>query len=346
MNCGICGESKQLLCGSCANHAVLRPRINVIKAIEQVEVQKLAVETTLQNSRAAGLEAQILALQKQLQATKAAIEQCKRETKNIRSKSSQQITSLASHRAELKKRSTFQSNEIEDERRRLDSELSELEIDYKRVFHQSLACQNQCLRDLLIIFPVRRRRRRHGQQPDTLLGFGTVPNAQNLGFYTPAVVNSGLERVASFSSLCAAYLGVQLPFRIYLPTRKQLLVAMGYGTEQIPLRLVRTVRELLRSDPNEFYEFCRSLAMLIIDVATLAARLGVPRLQLEDISKLNELITHIALRLGSQVNAGIEIQVHSVTLPIDIEAMQDHLITCAEVDAHAQWSVVDVDEAA
>lgn len=351
VECGLCGaDQSPLYCGGCASHITLRSRINVIKVTSQLSELQASVAQAIESTnsaqggneaRARRMQAQIHTLQKRLGQLQTAVmathnrtAELKQQTASVRSqaqKTRQHVQQMAANAADQVKKSEIKRREHE----------AVLEKGYRNLLHLSLGLQSKCCQDLLEIFALKKKRKKNGYE--IVLGFAVVPELSHLGHYSITTINSGLERVCMFVSLLASYMGLRLPFELDRPQKARPRVLIG--PSQLPLRLPHSVKTMMRSSPNEFHDYCRLLAMLAMDVAFIALKLGLAgAAELHEVTRINQLIAQIYLRIEALIKAGHTFQFYSATLAVDIDSLQDHIITAIDVELNgtsAEWNIVE-----
>lgn len=360
VECGICGSDRKLLCcGGCATHLTLRARMNVIKVTSQLAGLQASVTQALEgypNSalengdgvsvsgnevRTVQLHSQIDILQKKLDTIQKAVDKTHNRTMELRQQHQTAKNSISNDNKSLVFIERVGKNHYEfSERSRLAKEKL-LEKTYKDSLNLSLGLQSKCCQDLLEIFMLKKKRKKNGYE--IVLGHNVVPDLTQLGHYSVTTINSGLERLCAFYFFLSSYLGLQLPFETHLPQMSQPKVLLGPMHE--PLWLPHSPKTMMRSSSREFHSYCRLLAMLALDLAYIALKLGLPMLaDLQDIARLNQLVAQIYLRIENLIRSGHRLKIYSGTLEIDLDALQDHLITAVDIELNgksAEWNIID-----
>lgn len=344
VSCSICGEPKRrVYCGSCTTHLTLRARVNVIKAISQVSSLRESVDNakTCGAALADSLVSRIAALQAQLERTQQLTVETRNETARFRAEKQTASSQLVPARQSLRQRQVSMQNDEADFNNKLNKQISTLENDYVQLFRSSMALQTHCVRSLLDIFTLKKKRRKSTDY-EFILGFNIVPELSQLAHYSTAVINSGFERVAYFLVFVASLLGVRLPFELRLPRKDQPHLQIGIDAEE--LFLPHSIKTLMRSNPREFHSYCRRLAMFALDTAHIGSKVGVPNVETPVASKISQLIAQIYLRLDHIVRSGHKIQVHAGSISTDVDTLQDILITMIDVEVNgrsAEWNIVE-----
>lgn len=360
MSCSFCGEGaqKRINCGTCAGFSSAKTRMGLIKTkLELFDLQE-KVDRVLNDpkqaftltscgaseSRTGRLDAKVLALQLKLDQLKRATLQCHAEVNQIREKARKIKTDTATaakSTAALRKSFTNEKNmRIQHER----ESIITFEKTYMDLFQQTLPLQSACCESLLDLFLLKKKRRKTHDY-DVVLAFNTIPEFLKLGHYPVAVINAGIERLSYFIVLLASYLGVHLPYTIYLPTKSFAYVRIGPLLKE--LYLGHSVKTTMRTTPREFHNYCGSLAMVALNVAFVAARIGVVNLGFESITRPNFLVAQLYLKLESYIKHGKQVQVHAVSLATDTELIKDHFISSIDVDLNghsAEWNIVEAPE--
>lgn len=291
--------------------------------------------------RTVQLHSKIDILQKKLDTIQKAVDKTHSRTMELRQQRQTAKTGLANENKSLIFIENAGKNHSElSERSRLTKE-KVLEKTYKDSLNSSLGLQIKCCQDLLEIFTLKKKRKKNGYE--IVLGHNVVPDLTQLCHYTVTTINSGLERLCSFYVFLSSYLGLQLPFETHLQQMSQPKVLLGPLRD--PLWLPHSPKTMMRSSPREFHRYCRLLAMLALDLAYIALKLGLPTFaDLQDIAKLNQLAAQIYLRIENLIRSGHRLKIYSGTLEIDLDALQDHLITAVDIELNgksAEWNIID-----
>lgn len=356
MSCSFCGESgqKPVYCGTCAGNLFLRKRISLIKAMDQIATLQANVDTVMKDSRRAIaftstgpsdartglLDAKILALRAKLDQTSRAVLQCRVETQQVYEKVGRiKAASAAAGKATatLKKSHANEQKSIIEHTK---GQISELEKNYRNIYHQTLPLQAAACKNLLDLFMLKKKRKK-SQEYDVVLGFSTIPEVSQLGQYSYPVINAGFEGLAYFTVLLASYLGIYLPYPILLPSKSQPFLRVG--PEKQKLHLSRALKEIMVGNRAEFHDYCRGLAMVTLDVAFVAARIGVVNLDFIATTRANYLAAQLYMWLDGYVKKGHQIQVHAVALNTDLDAIQDHFVSLIDININGkseEWDLV------
>lgn len=359
VECGICGtDQSPLYCGGCASHLTLRSRINVMKVTSQLSDLRTNVSQAIEGESTPGsargghdgggneartthLQAHITTLQKRLTQLQAAVTSTHNKTAEIRQQSSSVEKSTMTSRNEAERIGRDADTQLAASRSARTDHEAVLEKGYRGLLHLSLGLQTKCCQDLLEIFALKKKRKKNGYE--IVLGFAVIPELSQLGHYSITTINSGLERVCMFLALLASYIGIRLPYELNLPQKARPRVLIG--PYHAPLRLAHSVKTMMRSSPREFHDYCQLLAMLAMDVASVALKLGVSGVaELQDLTRINQLIAQIYLRVEGLIKTGHNIQVYSGTIATDLDSLQDHIITAIDVELNgksAEWNIVE-----
>lgn len=360
MSCSFCGEGaqKRIYCGTCAGFNAVKIRMGYIKTkselcelqgkVDQVLNDRMRAftlaSTGAPESRTSHLDAEVLALQLKIDQLNRATLQCHADIHHVREKiQTIRAGTATATKATAALRKSFTKEKLSRIRHEKEGIIS-LEKSYMDLFQQTLPLQSASCESLLDLFLLKKKRRKTHDY-DVVLAFNTIPEFLKLGHYPAAVINAGIERLSYFIVLLASYLGVHLPYTMYLPTRSYAFVRIGPHMKE--LHLGHSVKTTMRTTPRDFLDYCGSLAMVALNVAFVAARIGVTNLSFDSITRPNFLVAQLYLKLESYIRHGKQVQVHAVSLATDTELIKDHLIHSIDVDLNgnsAEWNIVEAPE--
>lgn len=330
------------------------------------------------------LETKIKNLKTHLDNLKAATSKCREQTIALRESTQQLKTKNKDKENEVRKLRGSMYQIYDKSAKSLAMSISDALLNANQnLVPQITAMKEKHARDLALLVNIKRRRRKRDRAvlrpkvtnggedltqaalpslspvadstpPDVLVSFTVIPDLSILPHYSQPTINASLERLSYLIALLGYYLDVRLPYDISLPNKyhSYLRVSNHSGSIKHNLFLTTGIQSIAQHRPKDFELFAEAMAMLALDLAAVADKLGLQRTTLRQICQLNITCALIYSRLvpGKESDAIKDLiqqqngEQPTVTEDLDLSSVTDFIINQVYFEingASGEWNIVD-----
>lgn len=331
------------------------------------------------------LETKIRNLRNHLDNLKAATSQCREQTEILRESTQKLKVKNKEKENEVQKLRSNMYQIYDKSAKSLAMSISDALLNANQtLIPQITAMKERHARDLALLVNIKRRRRKrdravlrpkvtNGREdlnqpvsepaplvadstpPDVLVSFTVIPDLSLLPHYSQPTINASLERLSYLIALLGYYLDVRLPYDISLPNKyhSYLRVSNHSGSIKHNLFLTTGIQSIAQHRPKDFEKLAEAMAMLALDLAAVADKLGIQRTTLRQICQLNITCALIYPRLipgkESDTIKELILQQQDGLQPtaredLDLSSVTDYIINQVYFEingASGEWNIVD-----